>query len=283
LVLNKNSYGTNKNVVPSRPEIKKRESENSQISEILKKAEQKKKANTPNIANINPNPHLNVNVTPEKKLPVYKNSEENPLKELMKKGREQLKNEKEEDVIWLGKEKDKFNDSTNEKKKEIKFPKIIILEKAHNNNVLTPQNKNIANSNSLQSTDNSSMENEIDININKLNIKDDPRNIFEEIRLKEEKEAEDFYNLNRYLNELAKLEDEEEMSVGDENKDFKEVHLEYKPYEASEVEVKNDEGVNNKEYEDNSQIEMLRVELEKSLGFDVFKRVYKTVDSQVSC
>ncbi len=243
----------------------------------MKKAEQKKKAN------IIPNPQPIINVTPEKKPPISKNSEENPLKELMKKGREQLKNEKEEDVIWLGKEKEKFNDSTSEKKKEIKFPKIIILEKPNSNNFATPQTKNVANNNSLQSTDNSSVENEIDINANipKLNIKDDPRNIFEEIRLKEEKEAEDFYNLNRYLNELAKLEDEEEMSVGDENKDFKEVHLEYKPYEANEIEASNDESANNKEYEDNSQIEMLRVELEKSLGFDVFKRVYKTVDSQV--
>ncbi len=278
-----------------KPEIKKKEIDNNQIAYdlMMKKNEMKKKPivnvqnNPPNVANFIPqsnyNPSPNNMISPEKKQNSQgsKNNEDsnNPLKELMKKGREQLKNGKEQDVIWLGKdvkekEKDTLTESTDsisEKKKEIKFPKIIIVEKPNSN----------PNSNKITSE---AVKNEIDI----TNPKDDPRNIFEEVRLKEEKQAEDFYNLNRYLNELAKLEDEEEnIETSNDSKNFKEVKLEYKPNETTDLEVPDEgEDFNNKkktsqEDSDNSQIEMLRIELENTLGFDVFKKVYKTVDSQV--
>ena len=309
-------------MVLNKPELKKKESDNNQIADVMKKIEQKKKSNFNNFNNFNNQP-INIannnvphpqnqdkNVINSENRKIYpspsnsKNSSgnrdeiSNPLQELMKKGREQIKNKNPQDLVWMGKEKHKPQEiSPNNievKKKEIKFPKVIIVEKANQHNL---QSNNISHNTEISTehnteVNNSLEKNEIDINPNVI-LKDDPRNVFEEMRRKNKKEAEDFYNLNRYLNELAKLEDEEELDPGDDGKDFKEVHLEYKPEDINsrdfnEISEEIEKEIPDKNAfeadqntSDNSQIEMLRIELEKSLGFDVFKRVYKTVDSQV--
>ena len=110
--------------------------------------------------------------------------------------------------------------------------------------------------------------------------------------------------MNRYAKEIDEIQNQEEDKLSVENKDTSDntkVNIEENIPEAREFnEVEEEEIVpsnsgNNSEknsmsssiisnYDpnsDNTQIEELRIELENSLGFEIFKKVYKIVEEHV--
>ncbi len=290
------SSNANKNVVFNAKisDPKKRDSDNKEIAEFMKKKDEKKKiisnhvvkeavkenkevrrnvGSNNNLYNINPTPLINKNI--------IITEEANPLKELMKKQRAELKNRPKEDVVWIGKEKDNShnNYTPNKVKKEMKFPNVIIVEKPTSNKEIIDINPNI----------------NVNSNINSNKNENPPSN-------SNNKESEEFYNLNRYLNELAKLDNEEgenenEQETQDEsasangvpNDDqladaIDSIELEDANNSDKEKDTKNNKKDNENDNNDseNTMIEELRIELENSLGFDLFKKVYKTVEENVN-
>jgi hypothetical protein len=258
---------------------KRREADNKEIADFLKKNEKKK---VPSVSKEVKRPSKNSEVddsTIKMKYVINSNEENNSLKELMKKGRDELKKSPKDEVHWIGKDKESninvnnFNNLGYNKKKAGNFPNVIILDKPKSSN------KEI-----------------IDV------ISSHPSN--EEINLKNPinnlKEQEELYNLNRYLNEIAKIDNEQEQTDSETNETS----------EINNINANNDDQFNdardfnfieepssnvtkqgsnsqldklyNENYEtENSHIEELRIELENSLGFDLFKNVYKTVEENV--
>ena len=204
------------------------------------------------------------------------NEQDNPLKELMKKRRAELKTKAEiPDVVWLGKEKDPSKREDNKKEGEIKFPKVTIVEK---NKLTNNENKQPMSGNLIDLT----------------NVKEVKIDLVESVN-QIPKEDEEFYNLNRYLEEARKIADEEiepnEQDTNVESMTQQEVNninidsdtRDYNAIEedgnvATPVTNNNEDAILNT---DNSQIEELRVELENSLGFELFKQLYKIVDDKV--
>lgn len=197
----------------------------------------------------------------------------NPLKELMKKQRAELKNKPKEDVVWSVKEKDDIIlPNKNKKEREIKFPNIIIVEKEKPTTI----NKEIVDTNN-----NSNCNRNKDTSI-------------------PNKESEEFYNLNRYLNEIAKITNEEvelenETEIESEENCNTNVNVQLNEdnmNDGLEIVDLADETVTDhrktpnlqlllENDTENTQIEELRIELENSLGFDLFKKVYQTVEENV--
>lgn len=167
---------------------------------------------------------------------------ENSLKELMKKCRQDLKTKPKEDVVWIGKEKDEKPE-----KIEYKFPKVVILEKER-------PKEEININKSTPTTNNPTQDKEI-------------------------------YDLNRYCNELDKIDNEDEENEIETQPEEKLTVDEVRDYieiEDINLDGKQPSNQNIVEYEsDNSQIEELRIELENTLGFDMFKKIYKIVDERV--
>jgi hypothetical protein len=252
-LLQKNS--NNKNVI-SKPSFdpKKKDIENKEIAEVMKKLEAKKK---------NPVPVINKEIVKKAVSPIknynqqinLKNNEveTSALKELMKKARADMKNKPNDEVIWMGKEKEPLK----KKEDQIKIPKVIIVEKLKDNSS-GKSNDEISNQPVLEM---------------------------------DKKKEEDLFNLNRMLNELAKIENEEETNESEISESSN--NMEYKEDEARDfnvVDSDNNEVANRaKKYmdeeeinTDNTQIEELRIELENSLGFELFKNVYKIVEQKVN-
>lgn len=221
-----------------------------------RKEEKKPSSKNINVININTPSGYNSNVsTPS--------SSENSLREFMKKRKAEIKSQPAEDIVWLGAKAEK--ETPKKEEKERRFPKITIIEDKK------PADKN---------------KDLIEIN----NVKPLPEK-------KLNKDEEEFYNLNRYLYELAvnnnfdiqKLDNNEEETIPS-NEDTSE------NYEKN-VDINDDRDFNiiddtdDKPVEnvysqadistDNSQIEELRIELENSLGMEVFKLAYDLVDNQV--
>lgn len=269
----KNNHGF---VIHCKPQIIKREMDNKEIVDFMKKNERKKSKDVKeirrpsnsrlgnginsNVKNIN-NPdikHIDINSNikeQEKEDVVVVNNvvnnkdkklldtqfEANPLKELMKRAK--AADEKE------------FHPKIVEKPVESKESHVINV-KVNNQ---TPHQHAVINN-----------------------------------KIQNKKEAEEIYNLNRYLNELAKLEDGEDEPVGDEGDDLEraqsnnhqvnnyEARDENVVEESIEIETNNKTTHNfSEDQNENNQIDELRVELEKSLGFEMFKKVYKTVENKV--
>ncbi len=304
---------------PKIPPQEKKKEENKEISDFFQKNDQKKKkqndtpsrylnfqehaANTPRNQNsknsqnipyvkkILPSPrgsktkfNLDTNVDTnlkEKKEPhLEKQPSENfcgtnTLKEIMKLKRAELKNHKQDEVVWIGKEiKKEEKEEIKNDKNDYKFPEIIILEKPHKSS--------------------EKVEKTLDEKTNTIDMTE-AKNKYScvydsQIMLKQKKDAEEFYNLNRYLEELNKINEEEtsetsnvdilniDIKSSDENSDNT------REYGIEDVEssISNSaQGVNTDMNTDNTQIEELRVDLENCLGNDVFKIVYKIVDQQV--
>lgn len=239
------------------------------------------------LININYNQQINVNK--EKCEP-----EVNPLQELMKKARSELKTKPKDDVIWIG-NKEKEVPQKKKEEKELKFPKVIILEK--------PEKERVSRS---------SNENAIDVNTpNQVNPGFTPVAAIKnpKLEMKEKKTQEELYNLNRILNELAKIENEEENETDspsketniesrpsiDEERDFNEIEeIDSSTPQSNEINspIKknlqsnergsfNQNSTDSETNTDNTQIEELRIELENSLGFELFKRVYQIVEQKV--
>lgn len=276
-------------VKPQAADSKKRDLDNREIADFMKKNDKKKNLNPSKEVvkegaknnnrpsnpsnNLNPNPPVKINQNPVnagiKNIVTSNNDPEaNPLKELMRKARAELKNKPKEDVVWMGKEKEVVNKKKSDK--DTRFPKVIIVEKEK------PKEKESNSSNS------------IDINVNS--------NILENNKNKIKKEDEEIYNLNRYLNELAKLENgEEETPVEQETNCTTNANNDDNLNDArdeigvEETEATEDTQPNNQLFTfvegpvetDNTMIEELRIELENSLGFEVFKKVYKIVEEKV--
>jgi hypothetical protein len=234
------------------------------------------------LININYNQQININK--EKSEP-----EANPLQELMKKARSELKTKPKEDVIWLG-NKEKEAPQKKKEEKEIKFPKVIILEKPEKERVSRSSNENV-------------------IDVNGVNPGFAPAQKNPKIEMKEKKTQEELYNLNRILNELAKIENEEENDTDsckesnlesrpstdlNEERDFNEIEeTESNTPQSNDINSPlkknskensgslNQNSTDNETNTDNTQIEELRIELENSLGFELFKRIYKIVEQKV--
>jgi hypothetical protein len=199
------------------------------------------------------------------------------LREIMKKKRSELKNQRQDEVVWIGKEtKKEDKEEIKKEQKEYKFPEIIIVEKPRKNNEKDVKTED----ENLKTLDMSEAKNKYSC-------------VYHDQELyKQKKEAEEFYNLNRYLDELHKINEEEttensnvdilsiDIKSSDENSDNT------REYGIDDVETSNLNSVqavyNTDMNTDNTQIEELRVELENCLGFEIFKIVYKIVDQQVT-
>jgi hypothetical protein len=105
--------------------------------------------------------------------------ERHPLKELMKKGREERKSIQNQDIVWV---MDKPIVEKQEIKGEMKFPKVIIVEKTNNSNKPKSSEKEVL------------LTDQIDLSTNQIPLTTEVK--------KEEKQEIEFYDLNRYLNEL---------------------------------------------------------------------------------
>jgi len=304
---------------PKVPSQEKKKEDNKEISDFFQKNDQKKKKqndtpsrylnfqeqhlntprnqnsrnsqNIPYVKKILPSPrgsktkfNMDTNVVTnykEKKEPhLEKQLSENfcgtnTLKEIMKQKRAELKNQKQDEVIWIGKEiKKEEKEEKEEIKNDYKFPEVIILEKPRKSSIKEKKTQN-ENRNTIDMTEAK----------NKYSCVYDSQIIY-----KQKKEAEEFYNLNRYLEELNKINEEEtsetsnvdilniDIKSSDENSDNT------REYGIEDVESSNSnsaQGINNDINTDNTQIEELRVDLENCLGNEVFKIVYKIVDQQV--
>jgi hypothetical protein len=260
--------------------LKKKDSDNNkEIVDFIKKNDEKKKnINSKDVNNVVRNnsekPHRNSNANSEEnknaKIVANINSiqvnanhnpqsenDKNPLTEFLKKKREELKNSNtKEEIVWIGKEKEP------EKKAEkmVKFPKIVIVEKQP---PVQGRNSDLIEVNAVDDSPDDSIS---------------------------QKHEEEFYNANRYLNELAKIGNDEEEELDEQQN---EIHSPEEKNESNEerdfpiddsVGTQHDTAATDSNYEtntDNSQIEELRIELETSLGLDLFMKVYKIVDEKV--
>jgi hypothetical protein len=272
----------NKNNLPENPSNKKQNVINKHNNHIMKEQVEKKLIKPPetkkdnkeimNILNKNKNQDIKEKVK-QQSVKIKENKEEvkskdenkiagpNPLQEFLKKQRSEMKKAQmtPEGVIWLGKEKDPAKEEKDQAKeeKEYKFPKVILVEKSNKN---TPK------------------ESEIDLEV--------PCPINHEVKIKKQKEQEEFYNLNRYLNELAKIDDEESTEntndIADENKNSEEGN-DTRDYQIIDEETTSGSNGFKEVYvnTDNSLIEEMKLNLENSIGIDNFKLVYKIVDQYV--
>lgn len=261
---------------------KKRDNDNKEISDFVKKNDQKKKSNpiifksekiekvekVDKIEKVEKVEKIEKVEKGEKKNQIFVNgggkisiidisseiSFDYPLKELMKKGNE---------VVLNGKDYNSF-------KKEENIKEIIKIK-------ASPQ---------PDLTD-SSLNKEINIIEIEPEVKSAP--VF-----KDKKQKEEFYDLNRVMNEMAKLEIDEDESVSDEQTlnyekniietidDERDINFIEDPTSIPSTYSVNPNTCSKVDFwSDNSQIEELRIELEKSLGFDLFKKIYKIIEEKV--
>lgn len=296
------------NSKPRIPQEKKKE-DNKEIVDYFQKNDPKKKKvnetpnqnllmadhNTNKVAFNLPNPYvkkiipspransktkIHLNVTPDKiskeaiieKVPSDNISNSSKLRDIMNKKRAELKILPQDEVVWIGKEIKKEGIDNKKEEKERKFPKIIIVEKPLNNKYIDKEDRN----KTIDLTD-----------VKNKYISQNP-NPSSQIKKKEE---EEFYDLNRYLDELNNLNLEEPVETNtneqittdvksiDESSDHT---RDYNPIEDESTNaVSEHPGALNDISSDNSKIEELRVELEKVLGVEIFKIVYRIVDEQV--
>jgi hypothetical protein len=292
------NYG-NKNIILAKAQgdFKKKDSDNKDIAEAMRKVELKKKTpanplplkqevnkEVKKLININYNQQINMN---------NKNDADgNPLQELMKKARADMKNKPKDEVIWLGKEKEAVPKKKEER--EMKFPKVIIVEKEKDKERYSRGSKDNV-TDFTPATANNVITVQVAV----------PVPVVNKSEMREKKTQEELYNLNRILNELAKIENEEE----NDSDNSKDINLESRPStdlteerdfneieetESNEINIlKKDSSNSNSNgsyssnaqvdtYSDNTQIEELRIELENSLGFELFKKIYKTVELKVN-
>ena len=249
---------------PNVAKIKKRESDHKEIADFFKKDKVGINPFSRNSDKELPKPNLLEKVEKDLKninsnFPqnifnnVANNSDDKttPLREFLKKKREEMKNkEKLADVIWLNNDK---KEQIRGEEKMIKMPKIIILDKN------APQKKDSSENLSINSASNSNKKGDLE-----------------------------FYNVNRCLNEMAKIANDEDDSI-DTNEEEKQIceNVNEKNEEREENIIDDNTNISEElkptfdSNTDYSQIEELKIDLEQILGMDLFKRIYKLVDSNV--